>query len=82
MAWTNITPLLGERQKMVFGAIRFLGNPCNQDIAEFLGWPINCITGRVKELRDKYVVIDAGLKVNRAGRMVMCWKVMSYELQD
>lgn len=35
---------------------------CNKDIAFELGVPINCVTGRVKELREEGLVIASGTK--------------------
>jgi len=66
---------LGSRQKEVYEVIESYCNCCNQDIAEFLGLPINSVTPRVKELRDLGFVCQNGFKINRLGRRVMTWKV-------
>ena len=66
---------LGERQKIVFDVIDEYSNVCNQDISMILDLPINCVTGRVKELRDLGFVSHAGYKLNDNGRRVMVWKV-------
>lgn len=47
---------LGGRRKQVLDAIDKMVDPNNREIALFLELPINCITGRVKELRDMGLV--------------------------
>ena len=66
---------LGNRQKQVYDVIEQYTNVCNQDISMILGIPINCVTGRVKELRDFGFVSHAGFKVNDNNKRVMTWKV-------
>lgn len=46
----------------------------NQEIAEKLRWPINCVTPRVKELREKGRVREAGDKYAVTGRKVKTWE--------
>ena len=47
---------LNNRRKQVFDAIISI-EPCtNAEIARFLGWSINRVTPRVKELRDLFLV--------------------------
>ena len=74
-AYDCIYDNLGDRQKVVYDVIEEYSNVCNQDISMILGLPINCITGRVKELRDKNFVCHGGYKLNDNGRHVMTWKV-------
>ena len=64
---------LGNRQKEVLDVIR--GNPgiCNKEISEKLLLPINCVTGRVKELRDLRFVDGCGFKIYN-NRRVMIWR--------
>ena len=53
-----IKPDLPEKRRMVYEVI--LSNPggiTRKGIARVLGWPINCVTGRVTELRDKHHLI-------------------------
>jgi len=61
---------LGEKQRQVFDALGELGIASNQDIAEYLGWPINRVTGRCKELRDYKFVDVHGMKQTRIGTTV------------
>ncbi len=65
---------LGNRQKEVLDVIRDNPGVCNKEIAEMLLLPINCVTGRVKELRELRFVVDDGVKVFE-NRKVLCWKV-------
>ncbi len=55
-AFYYILETLGERQEQVFKTIKEI-QPCsNLMISKKLNLPINCVTGRVKELRDFAVV--------------------------
>ena len=78
-AFSEIWPDLGDRQRRVFEAIHILGACCNQRIADYLNWPINCVCGRVKELRDKGLVVEAGRAKNRFGRAVHLWRVSEFK---
>jgi hypothetical protein len=64
---------LGDRQKKVFEILR-RGDRSNSAIAYALGWPINRVTGRVKELRDLTLVFPAGVMVDPITlRRVQVW---------
>lgn len=46
----------------------------NMDLAIMLGWSINRVTPRVKELRDMDCIVHAGFKTQlQTGRRVMLW---------
>lgn len=66
---------LGDKQQQVLDALGDLGIASNQDIAEALGWSINRVTGRMKELRDYGYVAVHGLKTNQFGNSVKTWCV-------
>ncbi len=55
-AYTLIQDELGERQLTVLNALAYLKTANNNQLSHYLGLPINCITGRIKELRDKWLV--------------------------
>jgi len=74
-AYESLYDDLGDMQKIVFDVIEEYNNVCNQDISMILGIPINCVTGRVKELRDLGFVCQNGFKENDNGRRVMRWRV-------
>lgn len=67
---------LGEKQRIVHEALGELGVASNQDVADALGWPINRVTGRMKELRDYGFVAVHGLKTNQYGNSVKTWCVV------
>ena len=66
---------LGDMQKLVYDVIEECPNVCNQDIADILCLSINCVTPRVKELRDLFFVAHSGFKLNKLGRRVMTWRI-------
>ena len=57
LAYVDILEELGERQTLVYTAIRNLKSCNNVMIAEFLGLPINSVTPRVNELRKTHIVM-------------------------
>jgi len=73
----NIQPHLGNTQRQVLEAIRLLGKCHNRQIAQFLGWEINRVTGRVRELNDKGRIREAGtMKAFDTNRTVTLWAVV------
>jgi len=76
-AYQEIWADIGDKQRDVILAGRLFGRPfCNAELADRLGWPINCITPRVKELRDRGILVDAGKKPGPpAGRKVHYWRL-------
>lgn len=68
---------LGERQAAVRNAISTLGAACNQKIADYLGVPVNQVTGRVFELRESGLVREAyrGIWLP-TGRNVIWWETV------
>lgn len=75
-AYDFIKPLLGERQREVLVVLEdSTVKLCNQDIADRLGWPINTVTPRVKELREMGMVEESHrAPYGPTGRTVMFWK--------
>lgn len=66
-----------QKQKNVLVAIDQLDGATLFELVEFLGWPVNRITGRLKELVNKGLVIDSGFtKVNPKSRKSgIIWKL-------
>lgn len=64
---------LGDKQQQVLEAIETLGVASNEQIAEYLGWPINRVTGRVSELRTYGRVGFERLGMGSAGMPVKMW---------
>jgi DNA-binding Lrp family transcriptional regulator len=54
---------LSPRRREVYNAICVLGRCTNKEIQNFLGIPINQITGRVKELRNLGFVREDGARI-------------------
>lgn len=72
----EIKPTLGERQKVIYNALRSRLNFTNTELADYLGFPINTVTPRVGELRKLGLVRNAGIrKCKVTGRNVISWEV-------
>ena len=71
-----IQPELSFRQRQVYDALSRM--PCtNRELTNRLGLPINSITGRVKELRDKGLVCENRVKFDCVtNRMVCEWSIV------
>lgn len=75
-AYTEIYEQLGERQQQVYATLKKYGNLNNKEISAFLHVPINCITPRIKELRDKGLVEQKGTKIcPKSLKVVNVWGV-------
>ena len=59
-AMAAIAPVTGQARIEVLKVIRENQPITRQDIAANLGWEINRVTGRVRELLDKNNIIEAG----------------------
>lgn len=71
---------LGDKQGIVYDALRELGIATNEMIADYLNWPINRVTGRVTELK-RYGVVDVhGMGLSKSGRSSKLW--MTVDLND
>ena len=73
LAFDEVQKTLTNRQAAVFRVIQHSPSICNQEVAEFLGLPINSVTPRVLELRQQGVIWHAGFK-NYRNRKVMVWR--------
>jgi hypothetical protein len=74
-AFQNLTHL-GARQKAVYDTLR---TPMtDKQIAEKLGWEINCVCGRRNELVKMGMVRKAGV-VKQDGRSAILWEVGSIQ---
>ena len=72
-AYTKIQDKLGEKQLIVYEAIKELGTATNEEISEYLNWQINRVTGRVTEL-VRYGLVDIqGLGRNKSGFTAKRW---------
>ena len=74
LAYADIKVELGTRQKTILDVITYLGTCTNLEISKFLGLPINQVTPRVLELREKGCVeLDTKRECKVSGRLVMAW---------
>lgn len=58
-SYFEIEPELGQRQEEVFLVLKDLGEATNTMIAKRMNLPINSITPRVFELRQKHLVTES-----------------------
>ena len=72
-----IRPNISYRQDMIVKSLLRAKRPVtNSEIAKNLNLPVNCVTGRIKELRDLGFVKGAGKRyctVIKTGKMVNSW---------
>ena len=66
---------LGDKQRVVYEAIKTLGRATNEELATWLGWPIQSVTGRVNELGKYGMVAVDGIGKTRSGRSAKVWVV-------
>lgn len=67
---------LSEKRKAVYKAIKRLKDCCDLDIATYLGWPINRVTGRRYELEDKGLIESTGKRLSRYSNVaVYHWRI-------
>jgi len=75
-AYYSIIGELGQRQSEIYNAIRKYKSVSNLDLSRLLQLPINSVTPRVKELRDKGLVVFDCVKVDYVTkRRMKKWKV-------
>lgn len=75
MAWDSIQETLSDKQKVVLWAFRSQGDMTNAEMAEFINWPINCVTPRVGELVKKGLVEAKSVKMANTRRKSIVWGV-------
>lgn len=66
---------LGDKQRVVYEAIKTLGRATNEEIATYLNWPIQSVTGRVNELNKYGMATVDGIGVTRSGRSAKIWVI-------
>ena len=78
-AYKAILEKLPERRRAVLSAL--IAEPeglTTQEICNRLGWPINCVSGRISELKEAQLVEASG-KTRRndlSGRPVTVWRIV------
>lgn len=72
-AYQEIKDELNNKQSIVYETLKELGVASNEELATELHWPINCVTGRMTELRDKGFAVVHGLTINKSGHSAKTW---------
>ena len=68
--------LLNERQIQVYNCLKAIDLGTDKQISQCLNLPINCITGRRKELEEMTLVYSSGIiKDSKTNRSVNTWKI-------
>lgn len=76
--FSEVVATLGERHKSVLEAMKQRQNFTNTELSEFLGWSINRVTPRVKELRQKgFITEDIRRECKITNRIVIAWKLVT-----
>ena len=75
-AYNDILDSLGERQSKVLKVIIKQGPISNREIMQELNLPINCITGRTRELVKAGYVEKKTTTLNENGRPEILWGVL------
>ena len=71
----KILPTLGHRQRLVFGELTRVGESTNKELANLLHCDPCSVTGRVKELRDRnLVILHCERQCRVTGEKVKCWQ--------
>lgn len=73
-AYEKIKPTIGKRQREVLELLMRVGALNNTEISQWLNLPVNRITPRVKELREKGLVEEAYKAEGSYGMRVSYWK--------
>lgn len=74
--YERVRPKLGEKQAAVIRTMRHSDKDwSNNELARSLGWPINTVTPRVKELREMgLVTLSRKRKCGITGLLVNAWR--------
>jgi len=74
---------LGKRQLQVWECLKVFGPMSNRELSKRVGLPINCVTGRMKELREMGAVIDNGTIFDViTNRNVLVWNALGEDLEE
>lgn len=74
---------IGAKQRACYTVIKREGSTSNYDIAHHLGWEINRVTPRVKELRELGLVREAYKSLHPiTDRTVIYWEATEVEPPD
>lgn len=74
-AYEAVKDKFSKRQIQVYNAIDTLGIASNEQIADYLGLPLQSITGRVTELKAYGVIDVEGIGRNRSGHSAKLYSI-------
>ncbi|MCA6391585.1 MAG: hypothetical protein IM602_17315 [Cytophagales bacterium] len=82
-AYNSIRRDLQAKEKLVLGALIALkGRATNKEIAAYLDWQINCVTGRINRLHKLGIVKDGEKVVDPStNRKAVQWIFTSLQLK-
>lgn len=75
-AWDSIQETLPTSRLEVFKHIACFGafGVTTMMVASRLGWPINCVSGRITELAKSGLIKDSGRRgINHSGKKAILW---------
>ena len=75
-AYRTIKDQLNPRQQKIFDQLQISGSCTNEKLSDLLSLPINQITPRILELREKGLVKMMWLEPGKSGRMANVWGVV------
>tara|TARA_B100000029_G_scaffold31644_2_gene30147 strand:- start:2863 stop:3120 length:258 start_codon:yes stop_codon:yes gene_type:complete len=75
-AHQSVIDELGPRQEIVFHQLQVSGGCTNEKLSDLLSLPINQITPRILELREKGLVKKMYEEPGKSGRMAIVWGVV------
>lgn len=84
LAYDSIKHTLPRKCLAVYGCLRTWGPMTNEEIADRLGWPINCVTGRTNSLVNTTppLVENKGYKLAKSGRKAIIWGLVRGQQQE
>ena len=77
--FTSVKPKLNAKQHEVYRAIEEYGPCTNRQLAEYMERPINTITPRVLELREKSRIVEV-YKADDGGRKAIYWGTPAHKV--
>jgi len=76
-SFQEIRDSLGQKQFQILNYLALLGHATNNEISKQYGIPINCVTPRIKELREMGIVTQVSKRPCKVtGRRAMVWEVL------
>ena len=75
-SFKDLKTQIPTKQEQVVSALRKLQKATNRELANYLDWEINSVTGRVNELFHKKIIKTEGTKLDtKTNRTVTVWKL-------